>query len=88
MKVLNQFMLRQIMDDYILIPVGEAALQFSAILTTNQVGAFLWENLQEETSLDELVSKVVEVFEVDEPTARADTQAFLEELKTHGVLCQ
>ncbi len=86
MKVSKDFILRQIMDDYMLIPMGEAALEISAILTTNEVGAFLWECLSEETTFEELVQKLVGEFEVEEAVARTDVQEFLDELAKHGLV--
>ncbi len=86
MKVSKDFILRQVMDDYMLIPMGEAALEVSAILTTNEVGAFLWECLSEGAEFEQLVQKLVAEFEVNSETAKVDINEFLHELRTNGLL--
>ena len=40
--------MREIAGEYILIPVGAAALEFQGIMTLNESGLFLWRMLQEE----------------------------------------
>lgn len=71
-----------------LIPMGEAALEISAIVTTNEVGAFLWECLSQEISYEELVQKLMDEYEVEPETAAKDTQSFLDELRAHGLLAE
>ena len=47
--------------------------------TLNEVGTFLWQRCEGRT-VEELVADVVDEFEVDEATARADVDRFLGEL--------
>lgn len=86
MKVSKDFILRQVMDDYMLIPMGEAALQISAILTTNEVGAFLWECLTQDMDHSELVRRLMDEFDVDQVTATTDINEFLNELRSNKLL--
>lgn len=50
------------------------------------VGPFLWEQLVEPLSIDQLCRRVMQAFEVDEATCRADVSAFVEDLIDKGVL--
>ncbi len=77
MKIDKQFVLRQIAGDYVIIPTGKTTLDFNGLITVNEQGAFLWEKLRQETTLAELVAALLEEYEVDEPTARADVEEFL-----------
>jgi len=47
--------------------------------TLNEVGTFIWQKCEGRTA-DEVVAAVVEEFEVDDATARADLEAFAREL--------
>ncbi|MBI5486676.1 MAG: PqqD family protein [Deltaproteobacteria bacterium] len=47
--------------------------------TLNDVGTFIWERCEGRT-VDEVVALLVEEFEVDDATARADLDAFAREL--------
>ena len=86
MKVQDEFVLREIAGDYVIIPTGKTVLKFNGLITVNEVGAFLWKLLQKEVSLDDLVEGVLKEYDVDEKTARADIQEFLDTLQKGGVL--
>lgn len=50
------------------------------------IGSFLWEQLAVPASLEELCQRVLQAFEIDETTCRADVSAFVEDLIEKGVL--
>lgn len=86
MKAAQGFILREIAGDIILIPSGAAAQKFNGLITINELGAFIWDALQSETTLDAIVEKITEAYEVDAETARADAVEFLDELRKVGGL--
>ena len=55
-------------------------------LTLNGSGALLWRRLVASATRDELVDALLETYEVDHPTAAADTDAFLAALSAQGLL--
>jgi hypothetical protein len=61
-------------------------LRSSTFLTTNVTGSRLWTLLQEDIDRESLVKGLLEAYEVDEKTARADVDRFLELLQTNGLL--
>ncbi|MCI6432904.1 MAG: PqqD family protein [Oliverpabstia sp.] len=86
MKVDKEFVLREIAGDYVIIPIGRTVLSFNGLITVNEIGAFLWNLLQEDVTKEELVAKVLDEYEVDEETAREDIQEFLDTLVSGGIL--
>lgn len=86
MKVDKEFVLREIAGDYVIIPIGRTVLSFNGLITVNEIGAFLWNLLQEDVTKEELVAKVLNEYEVDEETAREDIQEFLDTLVSGGIL--
>ncbi len=86
MKITKQFVLREIADEYIIVPTGNTAFTFNGIITVNGIGAFLWRELQEEVTFDQLVGKVLEEYETDRATAEADVREFLDCLKARDIL--
>lgn len=86
MKLKYEFSVREIMDDYILVPVGESALEFSGMVTTTEVGAFLCDLLREETNRGALLAALLEEYDVDEVTAGADLDEFLASMDRAGLL--
>ena len=82
MKRNTDFMLRDIAGEVILVPTQ----QFNGMITLNEVAAFIWKNLDESKSKEELVDKIMDEFEVDEETARTDVEGFVGALYEHGLV--
>ena len=86
MKVQNEFVLREIAGDYVIIQTGKTVLTFNGLITVNEVGADLWKMLQSEVTFDDLLKGILETYDVDEETAREDIQEFLDTLIEGGIL--
>lgn len=86
MRINKEFVLREIAGDYIIIPTGTTVLEFNGLITVNEVGVTIWNMLQEEVTMDELVQGVLAEYEVEEEVARKDIQEFLGELVKGGIL--
>ena len=88
MHVISGFIVRQIAGETIAIPAGPAARELSGLLALGGSGQFLFNLLQTEQTEDSLVQAVVETYEIDQATARADIAEFLEILRSNGVLVE
>ena len=86
MKLKYEFVVREIVGEYVLVPVGEAALIFGGMITTSEVGALLISALKDGATREELISAVLAEYEIDEASASADVDEFLAKLTELGVL--
>ena len=86
MRIEKEFVLREIAGDYIIIPTGKTVLEFNGLITVNEVGVTLWNMLQEEVTVDQLVQGVLAEYDVEEDVAREDIQEFLDTLAKGGIL--
>lgn len=86
MKLKKQFLLREIAGEYILVPVGESSTAFNGLITMNNMGVFIWENLDEVSNEEEMLQKILSEYDVDEKTAKADLDEFLEILKKADII--
>ena len=86
MKVKKDFILRKVSDSYIVVPVGEAVVDFSGMVNPNESGACLFEALQKGASEDELVEALLSEYDVEETVARADVKRFISKVKDAGIL--
>lgn len=86
MRINKEFVLREIAGEYIIIPTGSTALEFNGLITVNEIGVTLWKMLQEDVTVEQLVSGILEEYEVEEEEARADIEEFLEVLVKGGIL--
>lgn len=86
MKVKSGYILREVAGNYIVVAVGEEAMDFNGLITTNETGAFLWNKLSENISEQELVDAMLEEYEIDKETAASDISAFIFKLKESELL--
>lgn len=86
MKIKQDFMIKKILDDYIVVPVGEEMVNFDAMITLNESGAFLWEQLQEEKTEEDLLKALCAEYDVSEEVAKSDISDFIGLLQQAKVL--
>ena len=87
MKIREGYLLRQIAGQTVVLSMGED-MDLNTMITLNDTGAFLWERLQEETDVDQLVAALLKEYDVDEATARACVIAFVGKLEKYGFLAE
>jgi hypothetical protein len=86
MRRKSGFALRKVGEVNIVVPLGQKVLDLNGVITLNETGAFIWEQLGEERSLDELVEAVSQEFDVEPDQARKDIEDFLEDLRKFDML--
>lgn len=86
MKIKNGFILRTVAGQNLIVPVGENTMNFNAAITLNESAAFLWNQLSEEKTEEQLLNALTEEYAIDSDTARADIKVFLNVLKEHDIL--
>ena len=64
MKAKEGFVLRNIVDEYILMPTGDNIAKFQGTVLLNEVSAFVWEKLQNPISEADLLQAILDEFEV------------------------
>ena len=74
------FLLRNVAGSWVVVPAGKAALDFPGMLTLNESGRFLWEQLAEEQTVQSLVDALVSRYEVTAQQAAVDVEKFLQPL--------
>lgn len=86
MKIKKGFTVRNIAGSDIVVPVGNAEKIFNGMITLNESGAFFWNALLKDTTVDEVVKKVTSEYDVDEERARADVEKFIEQLRENNLI--
>lgn len=81
MKIKSGYMMREVAGSHVVVPTGGAALDFSGMMTLNGTGAFLWKQLEQDKTEQELLSALLEEYDADETEAKADISEFLAKLK-------
>ena len=86
MKIKEGFMLKNIAGANVVVPVGSNTVSFKSVITLNESGAFLWKRLENETTPEDVIKAMLVEYDVDEATAKADIDEFIELLKKADLL--
>jgi len=86
LKIKDGFIVREILDSYMAVPVGERTREVHGVIALNETGAFLWKMLEEDTSEDKLIASMVKEYEITEKTAKDDIKEYLSFLREKGWL--
>jgi hypothetical protein len=86
MKIKEDFMLRNICEDWIVIPMGERLLEFNGMMKLNQSGSFIWKLLEMEKSREDIISAMLEEYDIQEETATHEFDIFLQSLTDANIL--
>ncbi|OGW45965.1 MAG: hypothetical protein A2Y66_04470 [Nitrospirae bacterium RBG_13_41_22] len=77
---------RKIADEFILVPIKQRASDVDSIYTVNEVGSFIWEQIDVEKPLTEIRDLIVNEFEVSNEEAEKDLIEFLQQLEQVGAV--
>ena len=86
MKLKYEFAVREIMGEYVMVPLGEGALKFAGMISTSETGALLVDALKNDVTRQELLERMLEVYDVEEADAAADLDEFLDRLRKLDLL--
>ena len=86
MKQNPDFLLREVADSLVLVPVGAAAKHFPGMITLNETGKLLWEALEQEQTQATLAALLLEHYQVEPEQADKDVQIFLQKLTAVGAV--
>lgn len=86
MKIVKEFILREIAGECVLVPTGATSQEFNGMITVSDTARFIWENIEKADDLEEMIQMVLDAYEVDEKTARRDTITFIGTLVANGFI--
>ena len=86
MKIKEGFVLRNVVDEHIVMPTGDNIAKFEGAVVLNDVSAFVFEQLQHPVGMEDLLEAVLNEFEVDEATAKADLEALIAKFEEMGLI--
>ncbi|NLT08931.1 MAG: PqqD family protein [Ruminococcus sp.] len=84
MKINSGFLTHNDGDSKLLVSTGET--KFSGLVRSNITAGFIIECLENDTTEDEIVSKMQKKWDVDDSTARRDVRKIIEKLREIGAI--
>jgi hypothetical protein len=86
MYIKKGFAKREIAGSFVVVPVGEKSREFNGMITLNESGSFFWDCLSNNISVDDMVNKVINEYDVDIETAKRDVENFVNMLKENDLI--
>ena len=86
MKIKEGFLMRQVGGNNVVVPVGVQAVDFRCLITLNEVGAFLWQKLNSDCTVTDLVDALLGEYDVPADVATADVERFVASLREKNLL--
>lgn len=86
MKIKKNFVLRHVVDTWMVMPLAEQAMNLNGMLTLTESGALLWKALEQGCDLDALTKVLTDEYDVTEAKAQADVAKFVEKLNQLGCI--
>ncbi len=88
MKIKENFVLRSVADTWVVLPLGDAVVDFNGMLTLNETGVVLWRVLEAGCDKDALIKALTDEYDVSKEIASADVEIFLGKLASAGCLAE
>lgn len=88
MRLVEGFMLRKVLNEWIAVPCGESALRMSGLISMNETGAFLFSALQKEHTEASLRYLLLETYDTTEEVAAEDVRLFIARMRNANLLVE
>lgn len=85
-RIREGYLLRKIAGEAVIVPIASDAVITNGMMMPNDSAVFLWEAFIEPSTIDQVVEKGLQEYEVDEQTLRNAAQRFVTELKLLQIL--
>lgn len=86
MKIKEGFLLRQIADSWMAVPVGMRTAEVNGLISLNETAAAIWEIFQEDHTEEEAVERLSETYEVSKDELAISVHDFVQMLREKGIL--
>ncbi len=86
MKLKYNFAIQEVTDFWAAVPVGKDAKKYRGVMSLNESAKDMMEFLREDITEEELVQKMLKVYEAPEEQLRKDVADFIQKLKDAEVL--
>ncbi len=87
MKILSKFKVRHVADEDIVLLQGRNPGDMTTVISLNPTSLYLWnELLGRDFELADVSRLLLDRFDVDEATATADAQKWVDTLKQHNII--
>ena len=73
-------------NEYVLVPVADNIADMNSVYTLNETGAFLWELIDGENNIEDMIEALIREYDIDEKTATDDVFEFIGEMHKYLII--
>lgn len=85
-KANENYLLRKIAGEAVLVPVGKGAEQFNGMITLNETFEFIWKQFQKPNTIHEVVEAAKLEYTTEDDMIERDVRRFVAESVQYGFL--
>ena len=86
MKIREGFLLRNVAGNNVVVPIGQATLDFNGMMSLNETGAFIFSKMLDGTTKEQLIEELISEYEVERKIAQKDVDDFIKKVEGEGLL--
>ena len=86
MKIREGFLIRNVAGNNVVVPIGQATLDFNGMMSLNETGAFIFSKMLEGTTKEQLIEDLISEYEVEREIAQKDVDDFIKKVEGEGLL--
>ena len=75
-------------NEYVLVPVTSNIADMNSVYTLNETGAFIWEHLNGEKNVGDIISALTTEYNIDNETALKDVFSFIENMSKYLIISE
>ena len=75
-------------NEYVLVPVANNIADMNSVYTLNETGAFIWEHINGESSVEDIINEMTTEYEIDYITASEDVYSFIDDMSKYLIISE
>lgn len=86
MKIKDDFYMKEVAGLNVVVATGETAGDMNSMINLNETATFLWKQLENDITKDELIKKLTDEYDVDYEIASKSIDNFIAKLEKIGCI--
>lgn len=72
--------------EYVLVPITDNIADMNSVYTLNETGAFIWEQIDGEKSIEEIITALTTEYDIEFKNAETDVLSFVENMSKYLII--
>jgi hypothetical protein len=73
-------------SEYVLVPVTNNIADMNSVYTLNESGAYIWELIDGNRNIEEIINILTEEYDIDHDTAEKDVVSFITDMSNYLII--